>query len=359
VSGPPPKAILTGLGALTAVGLTAAQTAAALRASIARLGELEEVFDDAGEPVVAAPVPLKGPRRVDRLTWLCWRATGEAMNAAGLTRTDDVKPPVAVLLALPEANRPDRRDGPPTPRWEALEPAFARRVQVRHRETVAAGHAAVFLALARAMELFDQGVCTTAVIAAADSLVTTPALDWLDGQKRLKAAYAPKGFVPGEAAAALVVEKGPRPARPGARVWARCHAVASAREPVGMDADEPALAKGLTEALHGALEKAKMGPRDVEVVLCDLNGEPYRANDWCLARNRVLGRAGDLNVLHPADCLGDTGAAAGAILGVLAGIGFVRHYWSCPRLLLWSAADTGERAALCLAQPENGVPERG
>jgi 3-oxoacyl-[acyl-carrier-protein] synthase-1 len=275
----------------------------------------------------------------------------EALDSAGLP-PQERKPEVALLLAVPEATRPDCRDGKAKPPWEALEKALGDRVRIGRKETVAGGHAAVFLALAKAMELLAKGPCAMVLLGAADSLIDLPALEWLDGQQRLKTAYAPKGFVPGEGAAFLVVEKGPQAAGNGARIWARCEDVATATEPARMDSAQPALAAGLTAALQGALEKAHLGPRDVEVVLCDLNGEPYRANDWCLARNRVLGRSGDLSVWHPADALGDVGAVSGGILCVLAGVGFCRGYWKCPRLLLWTAADTGERAALCVTKPE-------
>jgi 3-oxoacyl-[acyl-carrier-protein] synthase-1 len=357
MSGPSPRAYITGLGALTAVGLTAPQTAAAIRANVARFGELEEVFDDDGEPVVAATVPLKHPRKVHRIAWLWWRAALEALHRAGLLDRHD-KPAIGVLIAAPEAARPDSQAGKRALQWEVLQATLGQRVEVKHQETIAAGHAAVFLALARAIELLDGGVCDKVLIGAADSLVDTPALEWLDSRLRLKTAYAPKGFVPGEAAAALVVEKKPSARQTGTRVWAHCHEVSKAMEPVGMNAEGPAVAAGLTEALQGALDKTQLEPRDVEVVLCDLNGEPYRSNDWCMARNRVLGRAGDLSVWHPADCLGDVGSASGAVLIALAGVGLVRGYWRCPRLLLWAASDTGERAALFLAKPDSGVPNR-
>jgi 3-oxoacyl-[acyl-carrier-protein] synthase-1 len=353
-----PRAFLTGLGALTAIGLTAPQTAAAIRANIARFGELPEMFDDAGEPVIAATVPLQQPRRAHRLTWLCWRAAVEALSRAGLFAVKE-KTSVAVLLALPDATRPDVIAGKTQVRKEVLRKALSQRIWVKQQETIAAGHAAVFLALARAFEILDAGVCDAALILSADSLISASALEWLDDKRRLKAAYAPKGFVPGEAAAALVLEKRPPPSRTKqTRVWAQCFEVAKAVETVGMEADAPALAAGLTDALQQALDKAQLQPRDVEVVLCDLNGEPYRANDWCFARNRVLGRAGDLSVWHPADCLGDVGAASGGILAALAGVGLVRGYWRCPRLLLWAASDSGQRAALFLGQPEGAKQVR-
>ncbi|MCI0379995.1 MAG: hypothetical protein L0215_20630 [Gemmataceae bacterium] len=348
MSAPPAKAIITGVGAVTAVGLNALQTASSVRASVTRLGAMADICDEQGEPVTAARIPVRCRRRVHRASWLWWRAAREALASAGLFGRKD-KPPIAVVQATPPADRPDCQNGAGKLRWPALEKALSRHVQVIHQESVPAGHAAVLLAMGRAMELLNQGACRAVLIGAADSLITIPALAWLDGCRRLKAAYAPAGFVPGEAAAALVMQ---RPeSTPGQGVLAHCHEVASAREPVRMHDEGPALAKGLTEALRSAMQKAQLAPSEVEVVLCDLNGEPYRANEWCLARNRVLGRAGDIAVCHPADCLGDVGAASGGVLCVLAAVGFARGQWKVPRLLLFTASDSGERAAVCLTQP--------
>src|SRR5262249_14456433 len=155
----------------------------------------------------------------------------------------------------------------PAPDGKALETALADRVIITHQEKVAGGHAAVFGAVARARQLLDQEPSSIILVAAADSLITVPVLRWLDGQERLKAAYAPKGFIPGEAAGCLVLEKERGKSLNKVRRWARCHEVATTHESVAIDAEEPCLGAGLTDALQGALDKAGVGPGDIGAVL--------------------------------------------------------------------------------------------
>jgi 3-oxoacyl-[acyl-carrier-protein] synthase-1 len=55
------------------------------------------------------------------------------------------------------------------------------------------------------------------------------------------------------------------------------------------------------------------------------------------------------HLLHPADCLGDVGAATGGVLLGLAARAFERGYALASRALLFVASDDGARAALTIA----------
>jgi hypothetical protein len=53
---------------------------------------------------------------------------------------------------------------------------------------------------------------------------------------------------------------------------------------------------------------------------------------------------------HPADCLGDVGAATGGVLMAVLGRSFQRGYAPADRALLWAGNDEGQRTALVLAR---------
>ena len=84
-------------------------------------------------------------------------------------------------------------------------------------------------------------------------------------------------------------------------------------------------------------------------MVCDLNGDRYRALEWGLATTRAFGAIqGDLDFWHPADCIGDAGAAMG-LVNVLWGIhGLRRGYSPSSKVVVWGASENGVRAAVGL-----------
>ena len=90
-------------------------------------------------------------------------------------------------------------------------------------------------------------------------------------------------------------------------------------------------------------------------VYCDLNGQSYRFAEWGLMRVRLSAELGDdLALVHPAECLGDVGAATGGVLVGCAVQALTRGYAGVPQVLLWTASDGGARASLCVRD----VPEK-
>jgi 3-oxoacyl-[acyl-carrier-protein] synthase-1 len=86
--------------------------------------------------------------------------------------------------------------------------------------------------------------------------------------------------------------------------------------------------------------------RPADVVLCDLNGESYRATEWSYAMARTF-RDGQAvpPLVHPADCLGDVGAATGGVLLALAAAAMKKGLAPWKTALVWCSSDNGERAA--------------
>ena len=83
-------------------------------------------------------------------------------------------------------------------------------------------------------------------------------------------------------------------------------------------------------------------------VYAGLNGEGLVAKEWGVAYLRSAERfAEGFEVEHPADCLGDAGAALGPILLGLAAIGLEKGYREGP-CLVWSTSDREARGAALL-----------
>jgi len=92
-------------------------------------------------------------------------------------------------------------------------------------------------------------------------------------------------------------------------------------------------------------------------VLCDQNGEAYRADEYGFSLTRTHRFFVDgSDFTAPADCWGDVGAASGPLFLMLAAAaaqkGYARGRWT----LAWTSAEGGERsAALVHAEIVKGV----
>lgn len=332
---------VTGASALTAAG-GLEQTCAAVRASIVRLREHAYYRTLARDPewgeqrpllaasVDLVPPALGGPERLHRMLI---PVLDDLAGSAVMRRTDTLEG--ALLLALPA---PD----PAVERW-SLGASFAadlgRRTGLSWKRTVVSesGHAGVFELLATASELLDRGEVGACVLAAVDSYLSPDRMEHLDRAYRLQSRRAVDGFFPGEGAVALLLERrgGERPA---AGVVA---AVGLGREPAPSGSERHSTGAGLGEALR-AVVPAGGAPW----VLCDLNGESYRAFEWGIARTRLGERLGPLRrLVHPATSLGDLGAATGGVLLVLALAAFRRGYAPASGATVWAASEGPLRGA--------------
>src|SRR5206468_531406 len=88
-----------------------------------------------------------------------------------------------------------------------------------------------------------------------------------------------------------------------------------------------------------------------DVVLCDLNGESYRATEWSYATAKAFRDGQPVPpVVHPADCIGDVGAAIGGILVGLAAFSMKKRLAPWQAVLVWCSSDNGERAACAVVK---------
>ena len=360
--------VITGVGATTPVGLSAPASCAALRAGIARLGEIEthyvdgELFDLA--PVVGGRVPTEwfsggpvewkwpGHERFEaspppppeklvadgpeRLVEIALPAIREAVESAGLSpRSGEI----GLFVGIDAGEDPE-------PLERALRPVVTPACRVF--ETHAAGRAAGLLALEDASRAIAEDRIDTAIVGGVDSWIRAPVLRRLDAAGILRSASNPQGLIPGEAAGFVVLDRNDKARNRGAEALARCLSAATAEEPTA-GTDDPNQGVGLTTALREAASAAG-GFEVPPLVVCDLNGDRYRASEWSLAAIRTLGTLhGVLPLWHPADCIGDPGAASGIVNIVWAVAAFAKGYASADRALIWGASEGPARGAAVLA----------
>jgi 3-oxoacyl-[acyl-carrier-protein] synthase-1 len=344
---------VTAIGMVTPVGLDAKSSCASLRAGLSLMQELDyfsvenEWFQD--NPVVGCPVTgvTDGMLGLGRWSKLGARGLEDLIAGAKLDAKDLAA--TGLFVALPTLDRPgvDARIA------TMLGRRFAEWLDVPSLETSTRvfprGHAGAVEATMAARDALAQREITRAIVGGIDSLLEPDTLAYLLDKRRLKSEDQIDGLIPGEGAAFFALEPEREASRRGAEVLAVLDGAASAVEPITVWSDEASPATGLSQAIDDVFARLVDRGADTGLLIGDLNGETYRARELGLIAPRVLAhlRPG-WKLWHPADCIGDTGAAAGAIAACMAARAFQRGYARVPRVLVFAGSDDGLRGALSL-----------
>lgn len=354
---------IVGLGACTPVGRSAWASAAAARAGITGFARHPFMVDSVGAPMQVALAPWLAPslRGVARMEALLMPALAEAVTALGRAPQEAAR--WALALALP-ASRP----GLP----QDLGPQLVARVGQHFKgmfgsaATFSNGHAAGLLAMQAACTKLGQGALDACVVAGVESWLEPQTLEWLETCEQLHGAGPLNnawGFVPGEAASALLLVR-----ESMARAWglgplARVVSVGTAHETKRIKTETVCVGEGLTQALRQALAALPQGEQ-VADIYCDMNGEAYRADEFGFAALRTkehVAAMGDF--VAPADIWGNVSAAGGLLNPMLACVAAHKGYAKGGLALTWASSETGERAAALLAcarpsSPQHGAPQQ-
>jgi 3-oxoacyl-[acyl-carrier-protein] synthase-1 len=344
---------LTGIGMMTSVGLGAYASCAAIRAGIVRIRELDLPQGREGRaarlPLVGSPIKglTDGYFGLGRCTRLAVDGLRDLMANARLG-TEHLGQ-AGLFIGLPPAawpgGTPERQQQLATRITQWLQvPDLMSRIHFYPR-----GHASAVQALGDALAQLRQGRLALAVVGGLDSLVEPEPLTRLRDEGRLKTDDNPVGFVPGEASAFFLLETPLMARRRKAGVMAWLEAARLSREPVTAASGQPCDGQGLVQAITDTLEALEDRGADTGLVINDLNGELYRAEEFSKVVPRALRHLrSPWRLWHPADCIGDTGAASGALSVCIGARALARGYAATDRVLTCASSDEGLRGAVYL-----------
>jgi 3-oxoacyl-[acyl-carrier-protein] synthase I len=343
------SARVAGVGMLTAVGAGARQTAASVRAGVARFTE-SPIFDKRFEPIVMATVPedqMPPPdpaledmpgltARQIRMLRLAAPSLKESVADLG----DASKVPLLLATPEPLPNRPD-------PAGDKFLDLLARESGVAFDISTSRifpnGRAGGFLALEDALERLESGDVERVIVGGVDSHRDLYLLATLDAESRLLTSQNSDGFVPGEGSAFLVLTR-PRRTESNGHTMATIVSVGTSIEEGHRYSDEAYRGEGLSAALEMLFAHSSV-PSGVGCVFAGFNGENLESKEWGVACLRHRERLGESpRVEHPVDCFGDTGAALAPLLLGLATMYLQKGTWPDP-CLAWCASDRGQRGA--------------
>lgn len=255
------------------------------------------VPNDALEPLTANYMGIT--TRQARMLRLASQSMREAIDGQPITE------PLPLFLAGPETT-PGR---PP-----ALTPAFISQLSAQSQtpldeansQVFPLGRAGIFFALSQAMDFLQNSKSPFVLIGGVDTCWDPITLSLLARENRLQTEEGVMdGYVPAEASGFLLLSR-----QPGNGV--KIFKPGLAAEPGHRYSEAPYQGEGLSQAFNQALAFAD-GAAPSQV-LSSLNGESFGNKEYGVAmlRHQQLFTA-PISHIHPADCLGDTGAAFGAI----------------------------------------------
>lgn len=339
--------MVVGTGACTPVGASALASAASVRAGVSRLMEHPFLRDEQGEPVQVGAVTYidefcEGP---ERYLALALPALREALSPLA-----ELHPRVGSLAAF--VGLPVPRPGVPDDLVRQVEHAVTRElaaVSERHQLTILRqGHATGMVALQAAEQALNQGEAELCLVGGVDSYNQPATIKWLERQGRLHCSDNPHGLFPGEAAGFVLLTSRRAAETPGLRTQAEVLATAVTRAQHPLGSDGVCLGRGLTGALGQVLQHV---PRNQQIrrVLCDLNGEPHRADEYGFAALRLDTHfVESADYLAPAEAWGDVGVASCPLFVCLAVHWAARGFLQDPNVLACCSSDAAERGALLL-----------
>ena len=172
------------------------------------------------------------------------------------------------------------------------------------------GRAGLTDALSHASHLIKTGAHPYVLLAGVDSYLDAGSINTYLQDDRLQVPGNSDGFIPGEAAAAVLLQA-VAATQPGVQIIG----FGQSQEVGRPDGSESSRAQGLSQAVRAALAAGQITYGDLTFRISDQNGEAFFAREATNAMTRIAPIGGNkLPLLTTADSLGEVGAATGPVM---------------------------------------------
>ena len=345
------RAVITGIGAITPVGNTAAEAWANLVAGVSGVGLITR-FDTSDLPVkIAAEVKdfeaghymdAKEARRMSRFAQFAVAAARMASEDAGLTLSEEERPRAASAIATGAGgvldtfeemkvmlDRGPNRVSPfyiplMAPNMGACQVSMQLGLRGPALASVAACASGLYSYI-EAKQLIDSGIADVVLAGGSEAALAPLPIASLANMKALsrrnhepERASRPfdlnrEGFVFGEGAVVLVVEREERARARGARIYAELMGGGLSADAFHITAPRED-GSGAEQAMLGALKMSGLEASDIDYVVAHGTGTPLNDATETKAIKAAFGEAaGRLAISSPKSMVGHLLGAAGAV----------------------------------------------
>lgn len=350
------RALVTGIGAITPLGLTAKETWAAMLAGESGITKITR-FDASALPVrIAAEVKdfeparymdAKEARRMSRFAQFAVAAARMAADDAGLELTDAERPRAASAIATGAGGAIDTMEetkvllerGPNrvspfyipmmAPNMGACQVSMQLGLRGPALASVAACASGLY-SFIEAKSMIDSGIADVVLCGGSEAAIAALPMASLANMKALSRrndeptrASRPfdrdrDGFVFGEGAVVFVIERAERAEGRGARVYAELMGGALSCDAFHITAPRED-GSGAEQAMREALRFAGMAPSDIDYIAAHGTGTPLNDSTETIAIKAAFGEAaGRIAISSPKSMVGHLLGAAGAVGGLAA-----------------------------------------
>ena len=282
---------------------------------------------------------------ISKLSRMVIASISEALDTLGFQQP---KNPLPLIICLPESSRTHYDLAYAEELFFKIQSHFP---QFNENQTIIIreGRTSVAKALQYARRIVYKEKEPQVCIVAVDSYVNRNDIFRLTSKseniaERVLTSTNSKGFIPGEASAAIIVSS-PRPDESALHITG----LGLAEEEAFLFSGKVLRARGLCEAINIAMSDAGIGPSDADLRLSSISGEPYFFEEMAIAlqkKFRVL--KPDYPLWAPADYLGETGAATGAVMLAYLHDCVTTNQIDGSRILCQLSGDNKDRAAIYL-----------
>ena len=325
------------IGLVTSLGLNAPSTCAALRAGLSNA--VRGTYSDAaGERLAVHKVQFE---RAWKGRACLRKMLGMAILESLIGQEAIERQRVPLILCVAEHERAGRPFGIEDKLFEELQRDLGLKFDLSRSRTVALGRVGPLVALNLARQYLNQHDAEYVLVAGVDSLLIPATLGALEGQGRLLTANNANGFIAGEGAGAVLFARWD-----GSEGEVICSGLGEAIERAHLASGQPLRADGLAAAIRAAVAEASTEIHNIDFRIADVSGEQYYFKEASLAIGRLLREhKEEFDLWHPAEGVGEVGAAAAIVMMGCAWMAFQKRYACGPRALLHAGSDDGHRAA--------------
>ena len=346
------RAVITGVGARTPIGLTAQQTAFMHRAAHVAMQQ-SALLDHEGEPACFAALSTLDPRTtgLDRLVQLAAPALKEAGKPLSTAKAPlNVKMVVCLDDFIADQSGHEASNyGLVAELSRTLGPA----IKPSAVDAVVRGSASLGVAIGALIAELDRGVVDAVLIGGVHSDYDPERIKALSQAGRLFTPDRLDSLIPGESAAFALLMTEEAAARHELQPLALVHAWGEGVSACRPDNDESAFGStGLVTSVRQAAVPMTEGQLQCGWVLCDLTFETMGHHELQAMMTRTHKLWCEPQVLEaPAQRLGYLGAAAMPLSMVLAAEAWRAGFAPHERAMCCAGSDDGQRAAVLLSAP--------